>query len=129
MRLFISTGSSSEYGFKNQPMCETDRLEPPEAVREDQRKRDPERQVRLEEIEADEDGAAVIALGEDMFVTAVTRPPAVYRGNPFQVEVGILYSKDLPHDELALYTRWWGATTAPPGSSGSNGRSVRVRLS
>lgn len=25
------------------------------------------------------------------FVTAVTRPPAVYRGNPFQVEVGLAY--------------------------------------
>ena len=28
VRLFISTGSSSEYGFKTEPMCETDRLEP-----------------------------------------------------------------------------------------------------
>jgi nucleoside-diphosphate-sugar epimerase len=26
--LFVSTGSSSEYGFKAEPMCETDRLEP-----------------------------------------------------------------------------------------------------
>jgi DNA topoisomerase-6 subunit B len=25
------------------------------------------------------------------FVTALTRPPAVYRGNPFQIEVGIAY--------------------------------------
>jgi DNA topoisomerase-6 subunit B len=57
-------------------------------------------------IESDEDGAQVIALGDDMFVTAVTRPPAVYRGNPFQVEVGILYSKDLPHDELARVFRF-----------------------
>jgi DNA topoisomerase-6 subunit B len=57
-------------------------------------------------IEADEEGANVIALGEDVFVTAVTRPPAVYRGNPFQVEVGILYSKDLPHDELARVFRF-----------------------
>jgi DNA topoisomerase-6 subunit B len=31
---------------------------------------------------------------------AVTRPPAVYRGNPFQVEVGIAYGGDLPADEL-----------------------------
>jgi DNA topoisomerase-6 subunit B len=27
------------------------------------------------------------------FYTAVTRPPAVYRGNPFQIEVGIAYGK------------------------------------
>jgi DNA topoisomerase-6 subunit B len=31
---------------------------------------------------------------------AVTRPPAVYRGNPFQVEVGLAYGGDLPADEL-----------------------------
>ena len=57
-------------------------------------------------IEADEEGAAVIAIGEDTFVTAVTRPPAIYRGNPFQVECGILYSKQLPADELAKVFRF-----------------------
>lgn len=57
-------------------------------------------------IEKDEDGGAVLALGENMFVTAVTRPPAIYRGNPFQVECGILYSKDLPGDELAKVFRF-----------------------
>ncbi len=31
---------------------------------------------------------------------AVTRPPAVYRGNPFQVEVGLAYGGSLPGDEL-----------------------------
>jgi DNA topoisomerase-6 subunit B len=31
---------------------------------------------------------------------AVTRPPSVYRGNPFQVEVGLAYGGDLPGDEL-----------------------------
>jgi DNA topoisomerase-6 subunit B len=31
---------------------------------------------------------------------AVTRPPAVYRGNPFQVEVGLAYGGRLPADEL-----------------------------
>jgi len=35
------------------------------------------------------------------FVTAVTRPPAVYRGNPFQIEVGLAYGGNLPGDELA----------------------------
>jgi DNA topoisomerase-6 subunit B len=38
------------------------------------------------------------------FYTTVTRPPAVYRGNPFQVEVGMAYGGDLPGDEpIALY--------------------------
>lgn len=43
---------------------------------------------------------------EGMFVTAVTRPPAVYRGNPFQVEVGIAYGKALPGDQLAKVFRF-----------------------
>ena len=34
------------------------------------------------------------------FATAVTRPPAVYRGNPFQVEVGLAYGGQLPSEEL-----------------------------
>jgi DNA topoisomerase-6 subunit B len=34
------------------------------------------------------------------FATAVTRPPAVYRGNPFQVEVGFAYGGQLPAEEL-----------------------------
>jgi DNA topoisomerase-6 subunit B len=34
------------------------------------------------------------------FATAVTRPPAVYRGNPFQVEIGLAYGGQLPADEL-----------------------------
>lgn len=39
------------------------------------------------------------------FFTAVTRPPAVYRGNPFQVEVGLAYGGDLPGDQLATLFR------------------------
>jgi DNA topoisomerase-6 subunit B len=34
------------------------------------------------------------------FATAVTRPPSVYRGNPFQVEVGFAYGGQLPAEEL-----------------------------
>lgn len=30
------------------------------------------------------------------FFTSITRPPTVYRGNPFQVEVGIAYGGELP---------------------------------
>jgi DNA topoisomerase-6 subunit B len=40
------------------------------------------------------------------FVAAVTRSPAVYRGNPFQVEVGIAYGGERPADELAELVRF-----------------------
>ncbi len=33
------------------------------------------------------------------FITAVTREPSVYRGNPFQIEVGIVYGGDLKADD------------------------------
>ncbi len=32
------------------------------------------------------------------FFTAITRPPEVYRGNPFQIEVGIAYGGELPQE-------------------------------
>jgi DNA topoisomerase-6 subunit B len=34
------------------------------------------------------------------YYDAVTRPPAVYRGNPFQVEVALAHGGELPSDEL-----------------------------
>jgi DNA topoisomerase-6 subunit B len=38
------------------------------------------------------------------FFTAVTRPPAVYRGNPFQVEVALAHGGQLPAEEpVTLY--------------------------
>ncbi len=40
------------------------------------------------------------------FTTSVTRPPAVYRGNPFQVEVGLAYGGQLPGDDLAEVLRF-----------------------
>jgi DNA topoisomerase-6 subunit B len=40
------------------------------------------------------------------FYTSVTRPAAVYRGNPFQVEVGLAYGGELPGDELARVLRF-----------------------
>jgi DNA topoisomerase VI subunit B len=40
------------------------------------------------------------------FYTSVTRPAAVYRGNPFQIEVGLAYGGDLPGDELAEVLRF-----------------------
>lgn len=45
-------------------------------------------------------------IGAD-FYTAATRPPTVYRGNPFQVEVGIAYGGDaLPADDLVKVLRF-----------------------
>lgn len=47
---------------------------------------------------------AVLDEAQGFFVTAVTRPPSVYRGNPFQIEVGLFYGKSLPSDEpVQLY--------------------------
>jgi DNA topoisomerase-6 subunit B len=40
------------------------------------------------------------------FYTAVTRPPAVYRGNPFQIEAGLAYGGSLPADGLARLLRY-----------------------
>ena len=40
------------------------------------------------------------------FYTSVTRPAAVYRGNPFQIEVGLAYGGNLPGDELARVMRF-----------------------
>ncbi|MBE0565482.1 MAG: DNA topoisomerase VI subunit B [Krumholzibacteria bacterium] len=40
------------------------------------------------------------------FYTSVTRPAAVYRGNPFQIEVGLAYGGQLPGDELARVMRF-----------------------
>ena len=34
------------------------------------------------------------------FFTAITRSPSVYRGNPFQIEVGMAYGGELPGEEL-----------------------------
>jgi DNA topoisomerase-6 subunit B len=40
------------------------------------------------------------------FYTAVTRPPSVYRGNPFQVEAGLAYGGELPAEELITLYRY-----------------------
>ncbi len=40
------------------------------------------------------------------FYTAITRPPAVYRGNPFQIEAALAYGGDLPADELIEIYRY-----------------------
>ncbi|MCK9996505.1 MAG: DNA topoisomerase VI subunit B, partial [Candidatus Krumholzibacteria bacterium] len=43
---------------------------------------------------------------EAEFYTSVTRPASVYRGNPFQIEVGLAYGGKLPGDELAKVMRF-----------------------
>jgi DNA topoisomerase-6 subunit B len=40
------------------------------------------------------------------FYTAVTREPTVYRGNPFQIEVGLSYGGQLPAEEPAKVLRF-----------------------
>ena len=40
------------------------------------------------------------------FYTAVTRPPTVYRGNPFQIEAGLAYGGSLPAEGLARVLRY-----------------------
>lgn len=40
------------------------------------------------------------------FYTAITRTPTVYRGNPFQVEVGLAYGGRLPGEELVDLMRF-----------------------
>ncbi|MCK4414447.1 MAG: DNA topoisomerase VI subunit B [Candidatus Eisenbacteria sp.] len=40
------------------------------------------------------------------FYTAATRPPAVYRGNPFQIEVGLAYGGGMPGDTLIELYRY-----------------------
>ena len=40
------------------------------------------------------------------FYKATTRPPSVYRGNPFQIEVGVAFGGNLPSDELSRVIRF-----------------------
>jgi DNA topoisomerase-6 subunit B len=43
---------------------------------------------------------------KDAFYVSSTRPPSVYRGNPFVVEVGLAYGGNLPADEPAEIMRF-----------------------
>jgi len=78
-------------------------------------KRKQDAQKRLEELakrgqeaasepqQPKEEGEEIVA-GHKFFITSVTRPPKVYRGNPFQVEVGLAYGGPLPQDRpIELY--------------------------
>jgi DNA topoisomerase VI subunit B len=63
--------------------------------------------------------SCVVPIGEELLVTGLrrrfpnaeffvssTRPPSVYRGNPFVVEVGLAYGGDMPTDEQADVMRF-----------------------
>jgi DNA topoisomerase-6 subunit B len=62
--------------------------------------------------------SCVVPIGEELirkglehgveadFFTSVTRPPAVYRGNPFQVEAGLAWGGSLTADDLASLYRF-----------------------
>jgi DNA topoisomerase-6 subunit B len=43
--------------------------------------------------------------GKQCFITAVSRSPRVYRGNPFLVEAALAYGGELPSDDLATVVR------------------------
>jgi DNA topoisomerase-6 subunit B len=57
--------------------------------------------------EAKEEGTTAgeeLIKGHSFFIATVTRPPKVYRGNPFQVEVGLAHGGDWPQDRpIELY--------------------------
>ncbi len=55
--------------------------------------------------EEKEEGEEIVA-GHKFFITSVTRPPKVYRGNPFQIEVGLAYGGPLPADRPAELYRF-----------------------
>ncbi len=62
--------------------------------------------------------SCIVPIGEELLIAGLarrfkgafyvssTRPPSVYRGNPFVVEVGLAYGGDLPADEPAEIMRF-----------------------
>ncbi len=55
-------------------------------------------------VEAPPEPGEELIKGKKFFITTTTRPPKVYRGNPFQVEVGLAYGGDWPMDKsIELY--------------------------
>jgi DNA topoisomerase-6 subunit B len=49
---------------------------------------------------------AIEAEVEADFIATATRPPSVYRGNPFQIEVGLAYGGGLSGDDLVTMYRY-----------------------
>jgi len=62
--------------------------------------------------------SCVVPIGEELlrrsleqgvqadFFTSITRPPAVYRGNPFQIEAALAWGGNLPAEELCTLLRF-----------------------
>ena len=75
------------------------------AKEEENQKQSEDSLKTVQTLKRDEEGS-VLSKEDGYFVTAVTRPPAVYRGNPFQVEVGLFYGKGLKADGLMQVYRY-----------------------
>lgn len=84
--------------------------EPDTDEEEDEREEGDEKPTAKEiegEVTDAEPGTGIInVFGHKCFVTAVTRPPKVYRGNPFQVEAALAYGGELPAEDLAQVYRF-----------------------
>jgi len=85
-------------------------------VEEDEEEDETEQTAEVASTEADADADAgqdvsantkiIDVFGKSTFVTAVTRGPRVYRGNPFQVEAALAYGGDMPPEDLATVYRF-----------------------
>ena len=53
------------------------------------------------------------SLRPEFYAPPLTRDPAVYSGNPFQVEIGIVYGGDLPPDQTVEVLRFAFRPRAP----------------
>jgi DNA topoisomerase-6 subunit B len=60
---------------------------------------------------AEDEGVEKIK-GHNYFIATVTRPPKVYRGNPFQIEVGLAYGGSWPAEKTIELFRF--ANRVPP---------------
>jgi DNA topoisomerase VI subunit B len=74
--------------------------------------REEAKRAKVEKKRAEEDAVAPASIpdappeegvekikGHNYFIATVTRPPKVYRGNPFQIEVGLAYGGSWPADK------------------------------
>ena len=62
------------------------------------------------------------------FYAAATRPPAVYRGNPFVVEVGLAYGGTAPTQTLRGSAVTTLSAGSPRGSDDETSSALRVDL-
>ncbi len=105
--LGIEPESVSETLTKKNQKKEIDQVEFRfDKAKAEEKQKQPENSLKtIQTLKRDEEGS-VLSKEDGYFVTAVTRPPAVYRGNPFQVEVGLFYGKGLKADGLMQVYRY-----------------------